>query len=147
MTMHRLNSEDFSKFFLCLDILVLTYPYESTHSEVNNNAEIVSGTPLERIVYSQFSLSIVVTFQVFKNQLTIPSTIFGNSIITSAPISWNFQCSYSTNIDISSDEISMDGSPTTGDFSAYGQFDIEMRTVTQNKYFKSQLVGGIKSHY
>ena len=39
----RLNSEDFSKFFLCVDILVLTYPYESTHSEVNNNAEIVSG--------------------------------------------------------------------------------------------------------
>ena len=27
----RLNSEDFSKFFLCLDILFLTYSYESTH--------------------------------------------------------------------------------------------------------------------
>jgi len=40
--MIRLNSEDFSKFFLCLDILVLTYPYESTHSEVQKNAEILS---------------------------------------------------------------------------------------------------------
>ena len=37
-TIHRLNSEDFSKFFLGLDILLLTFSYESTHSEVQKNA-------------------------------------------------------------------------------------------------------------
>ena len=36
----RLNSENFSKFFLCLDILLLTYSHESTPSEVKKNAEI-----------------------------------------------------------------------------------------------------------
>jgi len=41
--MVRLNSEDFSEFFLCLDILVLTYPDESTHSEVQKNADILSN--------------------------------------------------------------------------------------------------------
>ena len=35
----RLNSENFSKFFLCLDILLLTYSHESTPSEVTNNAD------------------------------------------------------------------------------------------------------------
>ena len=38
----RLNSEDFSKFFLCLDILFLTCSYESTHLEAQKNAEIFS---------------------------------------------------------------------------------------------------------
>ena len=40
--MARLNSEDFSKFFPCWDILFLTYSYESTHREVQKNAEIFS---------------------------------------------------------------------------------------------------------
>ena len=35
----RLNSEDFLKFFLCLDILFLTYSHESSHLEVKKNAE------------------------------------------------------------------------------------------------------------
>ena len=39
----RLNSEDFSKFFLCLDILFLTYSDESTYLEVQKTAEIVSN--------------------------------------------------------------------------------------------------------
>ena len=38
--MPRLNSEDFSKFFLCQDIFFLTFSYESTHQEVLKNAEI-----------------------------------------------------------------------------------------------------------
>ena len=39
---YRLNSEDFSKFFPCWDILFLTYSYESTHREVQKNAKIFS---------------------------------------------------------------------------------------------------------
>ena len=38
----RLNSEDFSKFFLCQDILFLTFSYESTYQEVQKNAKIFS---------------------------------------------------------------------------------------------------------
>ena len=115
-------------------ILVLDHGLDKcgTIMEYKRETEQIVFTVSNVVNFQGNSPSIVVTFQVFKNQLTIPSTIFGNSIITSAPISWNFQCNYSTNIDISSDEISMDGSPTTGDFSAYGQFDIEMRTVTQS---------------
>ena len=41
-SMCRLNSEDFSKFFLCQDILFLTFSYESTHQEVQKNAKIFS---------------------------------------------------------------------------------------------------------
>ena len=41
--MSRLNSEDFSKFFLCLDVLFLTYSDESTYLEVQKTAEIVSN--------------------------------------------------------------------------------------------------------
>ena len=67
----------------------------------------------------------------FQNEVTIPSRLIDGSIFTSAPISWNFQCSYSTAIDITSDEMSMDASSKTGDFSGVGQFDIELRTVTQ----------------
>ena len=63
--------------------------------------------------------------------MTIPSKLIDGSIFTSAPISWNFQCSYDTSIDITSDEMSMDASSKTGDFSGVGQFDVEMRTVTQ----------------
>ena len=40
--MIRLNSEDFSKFFLCQDILFLTFSYESTYQEVQKNAKIFS---------------------------------------------------------------------------------------------------------
>ena len=39
----RLNSEDFLKFFLCLDILFLAYSDESTYLEVQKTAEIVSN--------------------------------------------------------------------------------------------------------
>ena len=41
-TLHmvRLNSEDFSKFFLCLDIIFLTYTFERTHLIVPKNVEI-----------------------------------------------------------------------------------------------------------
>ena len=35
----RLNSEDFSKFFLCLGILFLTFSYERTHQEVQEKAD------------------------------------------------------------------------------------------------------------
>ena len=35
----RLNSEDFLKFFLCLDILFFSYSHESSHLEVKKNAE------------------------------------------------------------------------------------------------------------
>ena len=42
-SMVRLNSEDFSKFFLCLGILFLTFSYERTHQEVQENAEIFSN--------------------------------------------------------------------------------------------------------
>ena len=64
--------------------------------------------------------------------MTIPSQLIDGTIFTSAPLSWNFQCSYATSIDITSDEMSMDASSRTGDFSGVGQFDFEMRTVTQN---------------
>ena len=67
----------------------------------------------------------------FQNEVTIPSRLIDGSIFTSAPISWNFQCSYSTAIDITSDEMSMDATTRTGDFSGTGEFDVEMRTVTQ----------------
>ena len=63
--------------------------------------------------------------------MTIPSQLIDGTIFTSAPLSWNFQCSYGTSIDITSDEMSMDASSRTGDFSGVGQFDVEMRTVTQ----------------
>ena len=76
----------------------------------------------------------------FQNELTIPSNLIDGSIFTSAPISWNFQCSYDTSIDITSDEMSMDASSKTGDFSGVGQFDVEMRTVTQ-KYEHTVLFG------
>ena len=39
----RLNSEDFLKFFLCLDILFPTYIYESTRREMQKNAKIFSN--------------------------------------------------------------------------------------------------------
>ena len=39
----RLNSEDFSKFFLCLDILFLAYSPESTHLVVQKTAETISN--------------------------------------------------------------------------------------------------------
>ena len=63
--------------------------------------------------------------------MTIPSQLIDGTVFTSAPLSWNFQCSYATSIDITSDEMSMDASSRTGDFSGVGQFDVEMRTVTQ----------------
>ena len=37
--MTRLNSENFSKFFLCLNISYLTLSYERTHLEVQKNAD------------------------------------------------------------------------------------------------------------
>ena len=42
LNISRLNSEDFSKFFLCQDILFLTFSYESTHQEVQKNARFFS---------------------------------------------------------------------------------------------------------
>ena len=39
--MSRLNSQNFSNFFLCLGILVLTSSYERTHSESKTNAGII----------------------------------------------------------------------------------------------------------
>ena len=39
----RLNSEDFSKFFLGLDILLLTYSDESAHLDVKKNAGFFSN--------------------------------------------------------------------------------------------------------
>ena len=39
----RLNSENFSKFFLCLDILFLAYSPESTHLVVQKPAETISN--------------------------------------------------------------------------------------------------------
>ena len=38
--MCRLNSEDFSNFFLCLDISFLAYSDESTYLEVQKTAEM-----------------------------------------------------------------------------------------------------------
>ena len=69
--------------------------------------------------------------QKIQNEMTIPSQLIDGTIFTSAPLSWNFQCSYATSIDITSDEMSMDASSRTGGFSGVGQFDVEMRTVTQ----------------
>ena len=42
LVMPRLNSEDFSKFLLCLDILFLTYSPVRAHLEVQKTAEIIS---------------------------------------------------------------------------------------------------------
>ena len=36
---HRLNSEDFSKFFVCLDIIFWAFSYERTLGEVQKNVE------------------------------------------------------------------------------------------------------------
>ena len=69
----------------------------------------------------------------FQNEVTIPSRLIDGGIFKSAPISWNFQCSYATSIDITSGEMSMDATTRSGDFSGTGEFDVEMRTVTQNK--------------
>ena len=76
----------------------------------------------------------------FQNEMTIPSKLIDGSIFTSAPISWNFECSYDTSIDITSDEMSMDASFKTGDFSGTGVFDVELRKVTQKNaiWFYSQ---------
>ena len=41
--MIRLNSEDFSKFFLCLDIAFLTYSFEKAHIIVPKNVEMFSN--------------------------------------------------------------------------------------------------------
>ena len=37
--MNRLNSEDFSKFFVCLDIIFWAFLYERTLEEVKKNVE------------------------------------------------------------------------------------------------------------
>ena len=71
--------------------------------------------------------------------MTIPSQLIDGTIFKSSPISWNFQCVYDTTIDISSDEMTMDASSRTGDFSGVGQFDVQIRTITQN-YFEHHLV-------
>ena len=53
-----------------------------------------------------------------------------DGIFTSRPLEWNFQCSYDSSYDLTADEISMDASAKTGDFSGTGQFDIDMRKVS-----------------
>ena len=40
---HRLNSEDFLKFFLCSDIIFLAYYYDRTHFTVPKNDETFSN--------------------------------------------------------------------------------------------------------
>jgi len=63
--------------------------------------------------------------------MTIPPQLTDGTIFTSAPLSWNFKCSYDTSIDITSDEMSMDASSRTGDFSGVGRFDFDLRTVAK----------------
>ena len=43
VAMSRLNSGDFSIFFLCLDILFLTYSYERADRKVRKNAKFFSN--------------------------------------------------------------------------------------------------------
>ena len=69
----------------------------------------------------------------FKNEMTIPSNLIDNVIFTSAPISWSFSCSYDTSYDITADEMTVDASSRTGQFSGSGQFDVSMRKVYQKR--------------
>ena len=64
--------------------------------------------------------------------MTIPSRSIDGGIFTARPIEWNFQCSYDSSYDVTSDEITMDSSPYTGDFAANGRFDLELRKVSKN---------------
>ena len=63
--------------------------------------------------------------------MTIPSNLIDNMVFKSSPIKWSFACSYDTSYDITADEMTMDASAKTGEFSANGQFDVSMRTVYQ----------------
>ena len=74
-----------------------------------------------------------------QNVLTIPSNLIDDVIFTSAPISWSFSCSYHTSYDITADEMTVDASSRTGEFSGSGKFDVSMRKVYQ-KYSKYHLV-------
>ena len=65
--------------------------------------------------------------------MTIPSNLIDNVIFTSAPISWSFSCSYDTRYDITADEMTVDASSRTGQFSGSGQFDVSMRKVYQKR--------------
>ena len=58
----------------------------------------------------------------------IPPTSNGG-VYTAAPINWSFTCSYNTQYDVITDEISMSAIPMSGAFSAQGQFDLKMRHV------------------
>ena len=69
----------------------------------------------------------------FKNEMTIPSNLIDNVIFTSAPLSWSFSCSYDTSYDITADEMTVDASSRTGQFSGSGQFDVSMRKVYQKR--------------
>ena len=61
----------------------------------------------------------------------IPSSSMEGGIYTTQPIDWTFQCSYDTSYDITADEMSMDASAKTGEFSGFGKFDLSMRNVYQ----------------
>ena len=61
--------------------------------------------------------------------MTIPSNLIDGLIFKSSPIKWSFACSYDTSYDITADEMTVDASAKTGEFSASGQFDVSMRKV------------------
>ena len=64
--------------------------------------------------------------------MTIPSNLIDGIIFKSSPIKWSFSCSYETSYDVTADEMTVDASAKTGEFSASGQFDVSMRKVLSN---------------
>ena len=67
----------------------------------------------------------------FQSVMHIPSSTKEGGIFTTQPIDWTFQCSYDTSYDITAEEMSMDASAKTGEFSGFGKFDLSMRNVYQ----------------
>ena len=63
--------------------------------------------------------------------MTIPPALADTGIYTNRPLSWSFSCSYETSYDISND-MTVDASSQQNDFSASGEFDINLRTVFGN---------------
>jgi len=71
---------------------------------------------------------------VFKSVMHIPSSTKEGGIFTTQPIDWTFQCSYDTSYDITADEMSMDASAKTGEFSGFGKFDLSMSFYTSETF-------------
>jgi len=71
---------------------------------------------------------------IFKNNMNIPSKLLGNTIFTSKPINWSFQCSFDKSYEITADEMSVDSSSLTDNFEGVGQFDLSLSFYTSSLF-------------